>query len=192
MLLELNIFDSLFLNRMLLESDKTLTSNQLVHSNIAESINKEFFIVYYDSRIKILLSIAFITVILYMYYNLYSKLKVYRKQLRSKDLELRILERKLKSFDLFTLPEDQSDSFLLNHHHLNDRQRQIVSLLLQGYTNSEIGEKLFITPNTVKYHIKNIYKAFQVKNRNELFVKFGFLSGFESQLHYKINFETMR
>lgn len=60
--------------------------------------------------------------------------------------------------------------FRINHR-LNKRQREVLQLLLQGLTNKEIGERLFISPNTVKYHIRNIYRSFNVTSRPELFAK---------------------
>lgn len=56
-------------------------------------------------------------------------------------------------------------------HRLNKRQHEVLQLLLQGLTNKEIGERLFISPNTVKYHIRNIYRSFNVTSRPELFAK---------------------
>ncbi|QXE18900.1 response regulator transcription factor [Clostridium sp. 001] len=37
-----------------------------------------------------------------------------------------------------------------------------------GLSNKEIGNKLFISPNTVKNHVYNIYKKVNVKNKVEL------------------------
>ncbi|GEM_PF-4903612 len=56
-------------------------------------------------------------------------------------------------------------------HRLNKRQREVLQLLLQGLSNKEIAERLFISPNTVKYHIRNIYRSFNVSSRPELFAK---------------------
>ena len=51
---------------------------------------------------------------------------------------------------------------------LTEREREIVSYVMQGMNNKEIGELLFISPNTVKNHIYNIYKKLEIKNRIDL------------------------
>lgn len=51
---------------------------------------------------------------------------------------------------------------------LTERESEIVEYIVMGLSNKEIGEKLFISPNTVKNHIYNIYKKTHVKNKVEL------------------------
>ena len=48
------------------------------------------------------------------------------------------------------------------------REIDILKYLNEGLNNNEISEKLFISTNTVKYHIRNIYTKTQVNNRTEL------------------------
>ncbi|MCK5198311.1 MAG: helix-turn-helix transcriptional regulator, partial [Spirochaetales bacterium] len=48
------------------------------------------------------------------------------------------------------------------------REREIITLLLQGKSNRDIGEKLFVSPRTVEAHIYNIYRKCSVKNKLEL------------------------
>jgi len=40
---------------------------------------------------------------------------------------------------------------------LSDREKEVVQLVAQGYRNKEIGEKLFISEQTVKNHLHNIF-----------------------------------
>jgi len=40
---------------------------------------------------------------------------------------------------------------------LSDREKEIVQLVAQGFRNKEIGEKLFISEQTVKNHLHNIF-----------------------------------
>src|SRR5476651_2767135 len=40
---------------------------------------------------------------------------------------------------------------------LSDREKEIVQLVAQGFRNREIGEKLFISEQTVKNHLHNIF-----------------------------------
>ena len=53
-------------------------------------------------------------------------------------------------------------------HELTERQIEIINLVKEGKTNKEIGNALFITENTVKYHLKIIYTILKIPNRVEL------------------------
>lgn len=48
---------------------------------------------------------------------------------------------------------------------LTDREREVLDLLAQGLTNKEIAEKLVITTNTVKRHLKAIFEKLNVHTR---------------------------
>jgi len=48
---------------------------------------------------------------------------------------------------------------------LTTREKDVLKLIVQGYTNSEIAEKLFVSINTVKTHTKNIFVKMDVENR---------------------------
>jgi len=50
---------------------------------------------------------------------------------------------------------------------LTDRENEILELLAKGYLYKEIAEKLFISKETVKTHIHNIYDKLQVQTRTE-------------------------
>lgn len=52
---------------------------------------------------------------------------------------------------------------------LNKKQKDIVGMALQGLTNREIAEKLFVSEATIKYHFTNIFEILQIKNRKDLF-----------------------
>ena len=54
------------------------------------------------------------------------------------------------------------------HNDLSSREREVLEMLLAGRTNAEIGEALFISENTVKYHVKNILQKTGCKNRVDL------------------------
>jgi len=48
---------------------------------------------------------------------------------------------------------------------LTERQIEILALIAVGATNEEIGEKLYISPHTVKNHLYSIFKKIDVPNR---------------------------
>jgi LuxR family maltose regulon positive regulatory protein len=54
---------------------------------------------------------------------------------------------------------------------LTNREIEIVELLAQYLYNKEIAEKLYISPETVKTHLKKIYEKLEVGNRREAIVK---------------------
>ena len=54
---------------------------------------------------------------------------------------------------------------------LNERQKEVLELLQHGKSNKEIAETLFISVNTVKYHLKAIYEVLDVKHRSNLHSK---------------------
>ena len=51
---------------------------------------------------------------------------------------------------------------------LTERQQEIIKLVQQGMTNKQIGDTLFISENTVKYHLKQIYEILGVESRTDL------------------------
>ena len=51
---------------------------------------------------------------------------------------------------------------------LSDREKEVVRLVAQGFHNREIGEKLFISEQTVKNHLHNIFDKLGVSDRLEL------------------------
>ena len=60
------------------------------------------------------------------------------------------------------------DSFRkATHSILSDRETDVLRLLASGSSYRSIGEQLFISRNTIKYHIKNIYEKLQVHTREE-------------------------
>lgn len=54
---------------------------------------------------------------------------------------------------------------------LSEREREIIPMLIEGKSNRDISEELFISHNTVKTHIRNIYKKTEVSNRLQLLYK---------------------
>ena len=51
---------------------------------------------------------------------------------------------------------------------LSAREHEIVALVAQGYKNKEMAEKMFISEQTVKNHLHNIFDKLGVSDRLEL------------------------
>jgi DNA-binding CsgD family transcriptional regulator len=51
---------------------------------------------------------------------------------------------------------------------LTDREQDVLRLILGGKTNKAIAAELFISENTVKTHVKNIYSKYNVSSRAEI------------------------
>jgi two-component system response regulator DesR len=50
---------------------------------------------------------------------------------------------------------------------LTAREREVLAAIATGATNREIGERLFLSPHTVKEHTSAIYRKLSVRNRAE-------------------------
>ena len=50
---------------------------------------------------------------------------------------------------------------------LTDREREILSLIGNGLTNREIGERIFLSEKTIKHYVTNILQKLQVRSRVE-------------------------
>lgn len=68
------------------------------------------------------------------------------------------------------MKEKQTDesNLQLKEQELSDRQLQILELIKKGKTNKEIASELYISENTVKYHLKIIYNILDIENRFQL------------------------
>jgi two-component system, NarL family, nitrate/nitrite response regulator NarL len=51
--------------------------------------------------------------------------------------------------------------------HLTPREQQVLSILAQGRSNKEIGNKLDLSEKTIKHHLTNILQKLRVRNRVE-------------------------
>ena len=53
-------------------------------------------------------------------------------------------------------------------HQLSDREMEILREVVKGYNHHEIADKLFISPNTVRTHVNNIYKKLHLNSRSQV------------------------
>lgn len=114
----------------------------------------------------LLISIAFILVVVLVILYWYNK-KVSLPKVGISKEKLIVKHQKLQP-----LPPDNQGEMIkdipLGFYQLSERQLEIIELVKKGKTNKEIASDLCVSQNTVKYHLKNIYKILRVKQREEL------------------------
>ena len=47
------------------------------------------------------------------------------------------------------------------------RELEILTLVAEGHSNSQLAKMLWVTEQTVKFHLSNIYRKLDVANRTE-------------------------
>ncbi|MBW4422086.1 MAG: response regulator transcription factor [Myxacorys californica WJT36-NPBG1] len=67
---------------------------------------------------------------------------------------------------------------------LTPAEEKVFWEVIQGYTNKQIGDHLFVSPRTVQTHLSNILSKLQLENRSQL-VRYAFEQG------YKLPTETL-
>ena len=50
---------------------------------------------------------------------------------------------------------------------LTDRERKVLRLLADGLSNAGIGQRLFISESTVKFHLRNLIRKLGVTKRTD-------------------------
>ncbi|MEO8147259.1 MAG: response regulator transcription factor [Bacteroidia bacterium] len=75
-------------------------------------------------------------------------------------MSMQIARLVVNSFQAQSQPDDSVNS-------LSARQKEIIHLLAQGMFYKEISERLFLSPMTVRTHIRNIYEKLHVNSKTE-------------------------
>ncbi len=55
---------------------------------------------------------------------------------------------------------------------LSDRENEILSSVAKGYRDKEVAEKFYISVETVRKHLRNIYQKLHVRSRTEAILRF--------------------
>ena len=74
------------------------------------------------------------------------------------------LARRLEMFKSKNSSESTNDNLLVL---LTQREKELLKYVVQGMSNQQIAEKLVISETTVKNHLANVYRKWQVSNRNQ-------------------------
>jgi DNA-binding NarL/FixJ family response regulator len=73
--------------------------------------------------------------------------------------------RKMLGYVRTQSPAPESPDAAAARFSLTDREREVLGLLVDAHTEEHIADALFISPHTVRTHIKNIYKKLHVHSR---------------------------
>ncbi len=60
----------------------------------------------------------------------------------------------------------------INISKLSEREKEILDLLAQGYFYKEIADKLYVSPETIHKHLRNVYEKLHVRSRTEAVLKY--------------------
>jgi two-component system, NarL family, response regulator DevR len=64
-------------------------------------------------------------------------------------------------------PQRAATTKVLEHPDLTRRELEILRLVAEGLSNAELAKMLWVTEQTVKFHLSNIYRKLNVSNRTE-------------------------
>ena len=75
-----------------------------------------------------------------------------------------VMRGRMYADPFFTEVETEIDDTM---DHLTKREYEVFELIGKGYNNSQIADRLFITVNTVKKHVGQIFSKLEVKERTQ-------------------------
>ncbi len=127
-------------------------------------------ITFYNINTKHLKMGAIIEMLTLSYAVVY-RMRVLKNEYENIRLELDEYIKKFSSLSTELLQNKKEETLLLKYN-LSIRETEVLHLVCLGKTNKIIAEELFISINTVKTHIRNIYEKLDINNRKEIKVKF--------------------
>ena len=74
----------------------------------------------------------------------------------------------MNQLELLKKESGKTNDQSLREKGLTEREIEVVFLIQEGLTNDKISKQLFVSINTVKFHIKNIYAKLNIKNRKQI------------------------
>lgn len=107
----------------------------------------------------VIFSLAALLLLLYM---LYKANKAKRKAAENENKKIYSeIEKYTKQLD-----EKGNSTLDISQYNLTERQIEIIELVKKGKSNKEIAAQLYISENTVKYHLKIIYTQLNISHRS--------------------------
>jgi len=101
-------------------------------------------------------------------YAITYKVKLLHKENKKIKLEIQeYLYKILPSENDTDASIEKSIEFLVTEKNISKREVDVLLLIFKEYTNQKIADELFVSLNTVKYHIRNIYEKLNINSKNE-------------------------
>ncbi|MEN8224639.1 MAG: LuxR family transcriptional regulator [Bacteroidota bacterium] len=157
--------DSLF------KEEKTMVIQEMTTKYKTEKQKQQIKLLEEENRTKqqkirahnyLLLSLTLLFVIIIGFaYSLRQKAK---QRLHQMENELQKYMLLIKNYNDASESESQR---LAEKYDLTERETEVLELLCHGTSYARIANNIFVSTNTVKYHIKNIYLKLDVKNKIE-------------------------
>lgn len=140
------------------EIERLSLENDLQNANLARSRNAQFAIGI-GAGMGLILLIVYFT----------QRNKKMKAQQEAQDLQIEALQKRLMDLNISpSEPKVKADQ--LNEKintPLSEREFEVLKLTLEGMSNNEIAETLFVSTSTVKFHLRNTYSKLGVNNRKE-------------------------
>jgi ATP/maltotriose-dependent transcriptional regulator MalT len=80
---------------------------------------------------------------------------------------VKLLHRAEEELHENELSQSELISQKVKQFNLTEREDEVLILIAKGYTNTEIADQMFVSVNTIKTHIKNLFIKLDVRNRIE-------------------------
>ena len=100
--------------------------------------------------------------------NLFNENELVKQELAAQTKRIEKLKNNQKSSQI--IPDNEL-LIEADKHNFTKREKEVFLLIVRGFNNQQIADKLFISIHTVKYHSKNIYEKLNVTKRSELISK---------------------
>jgi len=82
----------------------------------------------------------------------------------------------MQAFDIMESTGRLKEAVKAAQRSISEREREILLLVAQGFSNAEIGECLSITRLTVRTHLENIFAKLNVRDRTQAVVRYFFFA----------------
>jgi ATP/maltotriose-dependent transcriptional regulator MalT len=119
----------------------------------------------------VVLTFLIVFIAVFVYFSFRKKHELQKELLSAQINELRSQLKMLLEENKKGVKIDQEEFNEKLDNPLSHRELDILTYALSDLTNQEIADKVFVSVNTVKFHLKNIYEKIGVTNRKEV-IKF--------------------
>ncbi|WP_167554315.1 helix-turn-helix transcriptional regulator [Sphingobacterium sp. CZ-2] len=149
-------------------NDREVSGNLVLLEKKLDQENADMEIKY-DRMIKyfliaIMMTLFALLIVMYLLFRANNRQKDYMEK------ENQAMRDKLQSLLVNSLQDaaQMGKSIDLNRYKLTERQLEIIQLVKENKSNKEISAMLFISENTVKYHLKKIFEILDIDKRSDL------------------------